>query len=387
MQYRGPVQLIRMKLPLKTVALNSITFSSTMSRTLKTPSTPEEWEIVSRQECSSERLRLGLQALPAHERDSASKMRLSQFITLRTLWICHDGRSLVYGNHTECDGRSVPHSDWLDHNLVSDSRAWLSGWPPFQRYIGRLRDRQDPTRQDTSDPDVLSLVHVFQQDVSGLPGIGSRPDSPKYAIACRTRARVLASQAQHSSSPLAAKSRGRERTKTKVSSLFGRSAIEPVEELNIGLDQLQLESSLTPPPLALASPMSHSSPFTTGTFEAAADEEIVNHALVALLTGLTVYDHEITARWSGARLNLKISDLLNAKTDGFLRSARDSSALAILEVKARLRADRKTSIQFQESAQMAAWIYQCGSDGALKGAIIPGRQRCYCAEVVEQFVC
>lgn len=101
----------------------------------------------------------------------------------------------------------------------------------------------------------------------------------------------------------------------------------------------------------------------------AKDEQIVNLALINFLSAVWIND-ERNSEWSLKRKEFKFESKGNgagflARTDGHLRVTSrlglpDRSG-AILEVKARRRpnsTDKDHRIEMQESAQMALWIYQ-----------------------------
>jgi hypothetical protein len=93
------------------------------------------------------------------------------------------------------------------------------------------------------------------------------------------------------------------------------------------------------------------------------DEQIVNAALLNFLTVLTITHDDVCLRWCLARKNLHFAChdekygvvKYQARTDGYLRGQRHSTAYAIVEVKPFIRAN-KPNTRWQETAQMAAWI-------------------------------
>jgi hypothetical protein len=92
----------------------------------------------------------------------------------------------------------------------------------------------------------------------------------------------------------------------------------------------------------------------------AADEQIVNIALIGFLQGFTVYQRRC-ADWTIQRKVFSCGPKgstaeFQARTDGALQYYLDQRCMAIIEVKARRRYGQH-QIQMQESAQMAAWIY------------------------------
>lgn len=104
-------------------------------------------------------------------------------------------------------------------------------------------------------------------------------------------------------------------------------------------------------------------PADAAFYAPAADEQIVNMALLLFLNSVTMFQPIIqtsSSEWTVKRLNLQFGTW-RAITDGFLQMG--SRVNSILEVKPYLRRRQQASIQRQESAQMAAWILQCPEDG------------------------
>ena len=90
------------------------------------------------------------------------------------------------------------------------------------------------------------------------------------------------------------------------------------------------------------------------------DEQIVNMALFTFLDAITIHFSDIHVKWTPERKEFKCHDQRNqgyrARVDGYLCSTKNSTALAILEVKPCCRRDKLEEIYMQEGAQMAAWI-------------------------------
>lgn len=94
------------------------------------------------------------------------------------------------------------------------------------------------------------------------------------------------------------------------------------------------------------------------------DEQIVNMALILFLDCVTTHHPKVikggsnSPSWTMKRLQLKFGSW-EARTDGYLRTPGDKEqVMAILETKPYVRQHNLDGIQKQESAQMAAWIYQ-----------------------------
>ncbi|KAJ0420266.1 hypothetical protein BJY00DRAFT_313205 [Aspergillus carlsbadensis] len=89
------------------------------------------------------------------------------------------------------------------------------------------------------------------------------------------------------------------------------------------------------------------------------DEQIVNTALIAFLTSLTLHS-SLNVGWSLDRLQLKArfeDSHFEARTDGYLQDKGPNGKVrALIEVKAATRASKGKVIRMQEAAQMVAWI-------------------------------
>jgi hypothetical protein len=105
-------------------------------------------------------------------------------------------------------------------------------------------------------------------------------------------------------------------------------------------------------------------------FPKAADEQIVNTALIDFLIAITIH-FQCPAKWSLHRKSFRI-DGFEARVDGYLEyrgTAGAAQIKAIVEVKAAIRNfDTQISrVRMQEGAQMAAWIF---SDESEEGCVI-----------------
>ena len=121
--------------------------------------------------------------------------------------------------------------------------------------------------------------------------------------------------------------------------------------------------------------LSPESPLVAWT-KAAEDEQIVNTALLLFLNCLTMFHPQVrlhAMEWTMARKVFQF-EAWQARTDGFLRGS-SSGTKAILEVKPFPRQKNIAAIQMQESAQVAAWIYQEPDTAAERMAVKDGKFR------------
>ena len=91
------------------------------------------------------------------------------------------------------------------------------------------------------------------------------------------------------------------------------------------------------------------------------DEQVVNTAAINFLNALFIHDKR-PATWTLQRKQFKFSSLsveFEARTDGHFQVHGKERSAAILEVKPRVRLfERGCRIEMQESAQMVLWIFQ-----------------------------
>lgn len=140
--------------------------------------------------------------------------------------------------------------------------------------------------------------------------------------------------------------------------------LRPRQPRSYNLEQQFAAMNLGPTP-DKPSPATPMTPATPGSFPRTSYEALVNISLVTLLCALRLRSsHLDVAHWVPdpkpfILRDRRTSSLLEARVDGYLRHAKHrEDAFAILEVKPYVRRSRRREIEWQESAQMAAWITQ-----------------------------
>jgi len=114
----------------------------------------------------------------------------------------------------------------------------------------------------------------------------------------------------------------------------------------------------------------------------AEDEQLVNVALNSFLDALTFAEPSLTASWTLRRAAFRLEKIYEARVDGYLQHE-NGAALILLEVKPYLRQNNEVKVQMQETAQVAAWIYEFKGKGAKK--LENGRQRyVYCLLLISK---
>lgn len=254
---------------------------------------------------------------------SASKFGLDEFLALRTLWVEKDlgTLQLSYGDF----GMTTLHAKEAADILTNHT----PGWPEYLRCI------QNNTARNSGDPlptQAAGFATVFHNQQEILKRPSNSNDEPKIFR-----------------SPINLRPRG------PLGTFAGQ----------VGGGIASHDTPQTPqravPPTVFGSPFDVQSPPYKGIPKPApaADEQIVNIALVGLLQGLTVHQRRC-ADWTIQRKIFSCGSKFHtakfeARTDGALQRHLGQRCMAILEVKARSRAEQP-QIQMQESAQMAAWI-------------------------------
>lgn len=286
--------------------------------------------------------------------DSASKIKDQQFYALRVLWLPQ--KKLLSGSDI-CDGEAFRKAEgflgnmqtWKEYlndievHTGSSSLGTIhnSGTFSLVRY-NQLRTFLSPLASDDyrlTNDEVASI----QQKVVPSP----------LPVAHRTRSRQpipALSGSPHTPTPMS-------RSQPEEEQLGMRQigdALHEIDEESL----LNLQGSLVPP--------SPESPANAAENLPSEDEQFVNTALSLVLDSITIHHPEIkkgdlnSPRWTMKRLQLKFGQW-EARTDGYLRMPGISEEVrAIIEIKPYVRRRDLHGVQKQESAQMAAWIYQSG---------------------------
>ena len=336
---------------------------------------------------------------------SASKVGHEGFLSLRALWKHHDG--------ADFSKNAVIPGPYFDK-----ATDYLSRSEPFLKYLSSIEHTNlSEGNEIAQDIGAYSLVYYFQQQVLRV-GTMSDEDTEKVfftPVTARTRSKkpqlpihqysILDAECPGAEdSPVPKRKKLSSKLKASITKRGNsssaasfensstqtsepRSLIENFKKLSIkegiGIGEWEgeegkprtPESSRPTQGTSVLPAMSPASPFRDVAVPAARDEQIVNTALVLLLSSLTMYHPEVRAEWTLHRRGFQLSKWLEARTDGFLRGGEKDTPLVILEVKASWRERRKPYVQFQESAQMAAWIYEQKNRGHLPTEYRDGKDR------------
>ncbi|OJD21249.1 hypothetical protein ACJ73_07409 [Blastomyces percursus] len=299
------------------------------------PATRKEWHQLARMR--------GVESIPIHQirkLESASKIKEEQFLALRVLWTTNQASEIDLEKEYNIKYRAEDAKDpkWNKH--------WMS-------YIKEVTKGLN----GSADLGTFDMLYDFQREISNLqPG---PQETKKIFFGAITRARSRHMEPNPifpPSTPTRAP-----KAYTSASDVLGDGMVS----LNIG-DETPFK---TPKSDGGKSIVESVSPVTTEEAKLlplVKDEQIVNTALILFLRGLCLRMSGLEeARWSIERKAFHFGQqefpekksLYEARTDGHFSLITEDTprSLSILEVKAQARKESKPWMQ--ESAQMAAWIY------------------------------
>ncbi|KAK2771369.1 hypothetical protein FQN53_005086 [Emmonsiellopsis sp. PD_33] len=314
------------------------------------PSTSQQWHQLAQQHRVES---ISIQELETL--NSASKIEEAQFLALRVLW-----------------KRDMASDVDLDRDYGIRYRAediknlkWNKHWMPYVQEVAKgLKGNADLGTFDT--------LYDFQQEIDNLQPGPQETKKVFFNVITRRQRRAMESNTFPPSTP----TRG-----LKVYTSEAEVLDDMMAEVDIGEET----PSKTPQSVGVKSVIETVSPVTTEEAKflpLVKDEQIVNTALILLLRGLCLRMPGLAeARWSIERKAFhfrqhkspKKESLYEARTDGHfsLITKNTSRSLSILEVKAQIRQEARPWMQ--ESAPMAAWIYDepCkGNDSVFRRCMI-----------------
>lgn len=266
---------------------------------------------------------------------SASKIPNAQFLALRVLWETHGIEE------------SAAIETYFDTQALKSAQTHLKATKAWQDYLKVVAPSSNKNQKHHGDIGAFSLVIYNQRCISNKKGESISLDdvAPKISWLPDMESTLDNWDAVKGALP-------ESDLKTPTSQ---KHRLLPREDISPG----QFSSPFRPPritPIKAA---------LQGSTDPAEDEQIVNTALLLFLQALTINHPDIlkagyqSPQWSLKRQTFKLGSW-QARTDGILRNSQ-GIVRAIIEVKPGVRKEI-TKIQMQESAQMAAWIYQCPLD-------------------------
>jgi hypothetical protein len=306
-----------------------------MSRRL--PSTQGEWDEIVKE------FRLEHQNIhDFKEISSASEIGIEQFLLLQVIWTVSDNDKALF----------QPKKDSLviqpDH--FKAAKAYLSNAESWTEYMNSLREPKNISAIDGAFPDIGSMSAARYWQLLSTKTTETEQAVSKFSP-IMTRSRTYANRLREIPQTPTPATRGQGRTRN----LFD------VKQLAQSLEGYSLDESSQP---GTAESEMDTVFFDTPEssmvlYPSTEDEQIVNTALLLLLTGITMH-FDMPARWSLHRKAFMLKNVdgkvYEARVDGYLLCTTNSQVKAIAEVKPFLRQPKIQAIQMQEGAQMAAWI-------------------------------
>ncbi|OAX80823.1 hypothetical protein ACJ72_04832 [Emergomyces africanus] len=303
------------------------------------PSTVTEWHKLARQhEIES----ISIQDLKIFQ--SASKIKERQFLALRVLWKSSSPSEIDIEKDYDIRYRAEDLKDL----------GWNKHWGPYVQEI-------EKGFNGNTDLGTFDLLYDFQREIHNSTLEPQETKKVFFNVTTRLQSRAAGGNNPPPSTPTRAP-----RRPNPGSDVEGNPLVDQVGDQ---LGNLSLSADPSPPSLGGRSVVESVSPISSDEakwLSLVKDEQIVNTALILLLRGLCMRMPGLTnARWSLERKAFHIRQhnsldkrsLYEARTDGHLAfvTGNISRSLAILEVKSRIR--KFAEPWMQESAQMAAWIY------------------------------
>jgi hypothetical protein len=273
---------------------------------------------------------------------SASEIGIKQFLLLQVIWtVAENDRALFQ-----------PKKDSLvikpDHFIAA--KAYLSSAESWIAYMDSLREPKKISAMDGAFPDIGSMSAARYWQLLSTKTTETEQAVSKFSPRM-TRSRTYASRLREIPQTPTPAPRGQARTtnlldvKKLAQSLEGYSLDESSQP---GTAESEMDTVFFDTPES-----------SMVLYPSTEDEQIVNTALLLLLTGITMH-FNMPSRWSLHRKAFMLKNVdgkvYEARVDGYLLCTTNSQVKAIAEVKPFLRQPKIQAIQMQEGAQMAAWI-------------------------------
>lgn len=286
------------------------------------PRYPAQWNVAQR----------SLKAETIHslgKLDSASDIQKPQFLLLRAVW--HIKRQ------TEFEIK-----DWFQEAYIKDAVSFLDDYSDWKNYLESFSQDIKLAQRPFPSLGAFTLVKYSQLEVQAAKGKTSSVSVMVSPI--KTRSMTAREEYQNV---------------TPSKAPANRQKIPNVEYGDSDDDN----DDGNKPNLSPWTPAKKSE--QTVLYPPTEDEQIVNAALLNFLTLVTIAHPDVCLRWCLGRKAVQfVCEAENsgavgyeARTDGYLRGMSYPSAYAIVEVKPYVRAN-KVHTRWQETAQMAAWIWE-----------------------------
>ena len=284
------------------------------------------------------------------DRDSGSKMTVLQYLALKTIWKGYDPNDIIkdewalrFGStEMELLEQSTKMSEddaWRTYLNILETTPKPKPHSNFPRKLGRFATVvQNQLEVSNLKPTERELQKVIVSPISGRTRLRAKSVQPVPFV---RPVSTNISQGDSNSSEREGRAREAEERPglRAVSQISDHASVSSV----IDFDIPRRERDVT------------------------IDEQVVNTAAINFLQNLFVHGGLEYAYWSAQRKGFCLgngsrgSTAFKAFTDGHLKVKRGDEirSAAILEVKARKRPTRDDfSVEWQETAQMALWIYE-----------------------------
>ncbi|EGD96195.1 hypothetical protein TESG_03648 [Trichophyton tonsurans CBS 112818] len=295
---------------------------------------------------------------------SGSKVNISQYLLLRSVWFQHPKTK---DKDVEKWGiKEFKQADkWLGNN--GDWSIYLENLSQITNYTGPPRGLGTFSYVWFTHHQVISLPkqyeHVEDQDrnVSYSP-ISSRLRSAAHKANMNDR--------DESPTPL-----GKKGYQTPPDQITGYGNYSPSEGLAEGINNMTVHENSKNSPSEISNSDATMSPASARrAFPKVEDEQIVNGYLIALLASICMYHPDVSLHWSPVRKSFRFGKrdvepnsgdepyLFEARTDGHLASRDpgpndEKPSAVIVEVKPTNR-QYNNRVIYQATSQMVSWIYQ-----------------------------
>lgn len=288
---------------------------------------------------------------------SASKITFPQYIALKTIWKGHNINTLTENDEWPRRFGST-RAEILKKatEMKQDDKTWYN-------YLKALETPQNQQQGSQFKRNLGCFAMALQNQRETKALIETKLETQKVVV---------------SPSPIAFRTRSKGKAVEPIPISFlpsSRGARTPSDHSSSperqGRSQDRGKGSEFRSPSDASEAKSQASVLSTVDFEmskedrdSTVDEQVVNTAAITFLQSLFIYDDHQKAVWSAQRKGFclgagKGKTAFKAITDGHFRLIDEQRSAAILEVKARKRLEHSDfSIEMQETAQMALWIYE-----------------------------
>ncbi|DAA72762.1 TPA_exp: Uncharacterized protein A8136_5431 [Trichophyton benhamiae CBS 112371] len=314
--------------------------------------------------------------------ESGSKVNISQYLLLRSVWFQHpksktkDLEKWGIKEFKQADKWLENNKDWL---IYLENLSQITNYTGPPHSLGTFSYVWFAHHQVISLPEQYEQVEDQDKNVSYSP-ISSRLRSAAHKTNMHGR--------EESPTPL-----GKKGYQTPPDQITGYGGYSPSEELAEGIRNMTVHENSRKSPSDISNSDATMSPASARrAFPKVEDEQIVNGYLIAVLASICMYHPDVSLHWSPVRKSFRFGKrdvepnsgdrpyLFEARTDGHLASRNPGPndakpSAVIVEVKPTNRRYNNRVI-YQATSQMVSWIYQEPD--------APGAKKQYCRPMIIQ---